>query len=56
MLRAPYNESQTLGSLPQGAVVEVVGKSGGYYQVYARNVISYIPEGLLRVDTPSAMR
>ena len=52
MLRAPYNESQTLGSLPQGAVVEVVGKSGGYYQVYARNVISYIPEGLLRVDTP----
>lgn len=52
MLRAPYNESQTLDSLPQGAVVEVVGKSGGYYQVYARNVISYIPEGLLRVDTP----
>lgn len=50
MLRYPYNESQTLGSLPQGAVVQVVGKDGSYYQVYARNVISYIPEELLRVD------
>ncbi len=45
-----YNESQTLGSLPQGAVVQVVGKTGGYYQVYVRNVISYIPEDLLRTE------
>ena len=50
MLRYPYNESEKLGSLPQDAVVEVLGKEGGYYQVYVRNVISYIPESLLRVD------
>lgn len=53
MLRYPYNESETLGSLPQGAVVQVLGKDGGYYQVYVRSVISYIPEGLLRVDEPA---
>lgn len=53
MLRHPYDQSEKLGSLPQGAVVEVLGKDGGYYQVYVRSVISYIPEGLLRVDEPA---
>lgn len=53
MLRHPYNESEALGTLPQSAVVDVVGKVGGYYQVYVRNVISFIPESLLRVDAPT---
>ena len=52
MLRYPYNQSQSLRTLPQGAVVEVLSKDGGYYQVYVRGVgfVGYIPESLLRLD------
>ena len=50
MLRNPYNESQILGTLPQSAVVQVAGKVGSYYQVYARSVMCFVPEELVRVD------
>lgn len=53
MLRYPYNESEKLDTLPANAVVQVVGKVGGFYQVYVRSVVSFIPEGMLRVDAPA---
>lgn len=52
LLRYTYNESQKLTAIPKGTAVEIVQKTGSYYQVFYNNMVGYVGTGLL--DVPGA--
>ena len=50
LLRYTYNESEKLSSIAKGADLEIIGKTGSYYQVYYNGFVGYVSASLVDAD------
>lgn len=50
LLRYTYNESEKLASIAKGTALEIVGKTGSYYQVYYNGLVGYVSTSLMDAD------
>lgn len=50
LLRYTYNESEKLASISKGTNLEIIGKEGGYYQVYYNGFVGYVGTSLVDAD------
>ncbi len=50
LLRYTYNESEKLASIPKGERLEIVGKTGSYYQVFFSGMVGYVGSSMVEAD------